>query len=133
MRGIILMFMLNLAFHPLAMAQLRTVSGKITDDAGLELPGANVEGATNRTSSDKNVLYQISVSGNASVLVFSFIGYKTQNIKVNDQITINVMMQPDLRKLSELKSVSWCGCTPAKPKKDTVDINAFKHIPLMPL
>ena len=74
----------------------QTVSGNITDESGVPLPGANViiEGTTTGVSTDFDGNYQIQAE-QGQVLQFSYIGYTTQSIAVGSQDTINVSLQPD--------------------------------------
>ena len=63
-----------------ALAQERTVSGKVTDaETGDNLPGVNIiiKGTSVGTSTDATGSYSLSVSGDNAILVFSFIGYLT--------------------------------------------------------
>ncbi len=75
-------------------AQQKTVSGVITDHNGLPLPSATVlqMGTANGTTSDFDGNYSISVKVN-DVLVFSYLGYKTEQVLVTDANTINVVLQ----------------------------------------
>ncbi|MCH1473209.1 MAG: SusC/RagA family TonB-linked outer membrane protein [Bacteroidia bacterium] len=74
----------------------QTVSGNITDESGVPLPGANViiEGTTTGVSTDFDGNYQIQAE-QGQVLQFSYIGYTNQSIAVGSQDTINVSLQPD--------------------------------------
>lgn len=74
----------------------QSVSGNITDESGVPLPGANViiEGTTTGVSTDFDGNYQIQAE-QGQVLQFSYIGYTTQSIAVGSQDTINVSLQPD--------------------------------------
>lgn len=73
-------------------AQNVTVSGAITDDTGQPLPGVSIleKGTANGTTSDVDGNYSISVSSSGSTLVFSFIGFQSQEIALNNQSKINV-------------------------------------------
>ena len=68
-----------------------TISGRVVDEKGQALPGANivVKGSSNGTASNEQGLYSIKAAGNAT-LVFSFIGYETQEIPVSNRATIDV-------------------------------------------
>jgi TonB-linked SusC/RagA family outer membrane protein len=78
-----------------ASAQNVTVKGTVTDDHNQPLPGVNVKvaGTTNGTSTSVEGSYSISVPTGSS-LVFSFIGFVTQTVKVNGAV-INVVLQGD--------------------------------------
>ena len=69
-----------------------TVKGVITDDLGMPLPGANVyvKGTSSGTTTDFDGIYKIKLR-KKDVLVFSYIGYKTEEIKVRESI-INVQL-----------------------------------------
>lgn len=99
--GVALLFVM--AISHVLQAQSTTVSGSIKDESGLALPGVNVmeKGTTNGTTSDADGKYQISVSPNAT-LVFSFIGYKIQEVLVNGQTIIDRSLSPDITSLEEV-------------------------------
>lgn len=89
------------------MAQETTVSGNVSDDVG-PLPGVNIveKGTTNGVTTDFDGNYTITVSSDAT-LVFSYIGYKTQEIPVGGQSTINVTLEEDSAKLDEVVVVGF--------------------------
>lgn len=91
-----------------AFAQSR-VSGKVLDETGAGLPGVNilVKGTTTGTTTDANGAYAIDIQGANTVLVFSFIGYDTQEVTVGGQSTINVNLQPSLQSLTEVVVVGY--------------------------
>jgi TonB-linked SusC/RagA family outer membrane protein len=74
----------------------QSISGTVTDDNGVALPGATVlvQGTTNGVSTDFDGAFTISAS-NDDTLVFSFIGYASQSILVGSSSTINVSLSPD--------------------------------------
>ena len=80
-----------------------TVSGTVTDETGAPLPGANVivKGTTNGTQTDFDGNYTLNVDGDA-VLIFSYLGYQTQEIAVNGNSTINASMLEDAAALEEV-------------------------------
>ncbi|WP_316791435.1 TonB-dependent receptor [Pedobacter frigoris] len=85
---------LCLLFMNAASAQNITVKGVITDGADkLPLPGVGVlvKGTTTGTTTDASGSYTLSAPSNAT-LVFTYIGYTTREIPVNNQTTINVAM-----------------------------------------
>ncbi|MEQ8924344.1 MAG: TonB-dependent receptor [Fulvivirga sp.] len=89
-------------------AQEMKVSGQVTETGSGGLPGVNVlvKGSTQGTVTDIDGNYTISVSSDAT-LVFSFIGYVTEEIQVGSQTTINVEMVPDVQQLSEVIVVGY--------------------------
>ena len=74
--------------------QNSTISGTVTDNLGRPLPGVNVivKGTSTGASTDFDGLYSLEAS-TTDLLVFSFVGYDTQEIAVNDQQTIDVSHQ----------------------------------------
>ena len=89
-----------------AWAQNRTVSGKITDRAtGQGLPGVTVlvKGRTIGTSTNLEGSYSLgSVPADATVLVFSFIGYSTREIPITGSNTVNAALATDAKQLNEV-------------------------------
>ncbi len=85
------------------------VSGKVTDEQGQPLPGVNIieKGTTNGTSTDADGKYLLSVSGENTVLIFSFIGYITEERTPGSQSVIDVTMTPDISTLSEVVVVGY--------------------------
>jgi TonB-dependent starch-binding outer membrane protein SusC len=86
-----------------------SVSGKIVDETGQPLPGVNIleKGTTNGTTSDADGAYVISVSSGESVLIFSFIGYASQEIPVKNKTVIDVSLVTDIKSLEEVVVVGY--------------------------
>lgn len=86
-------------------AQSRTVTGTVTysDDAS-GIPGVNVlvKGTSTGVVTDFNGSYSIQVPSNNSTLVFSFIGFSTQEILVGTNTQIDVKLSEDVQQLSEI-------------------------------
>ena len=87
-------FLLVFAFGFTVQAQ--SISGTVTDDNGVPLPGATVlvEGTSNGVSTDFDGNYSINASS-GDTLVFSFVGYSSQSVVVGSSATVNVSLQPD--------------------------------------
>ena len=97
---LLLAFVVQLTF-----AQEKTISGIVSDESGLPLPGATVlvKGTTNGTSTDFDGKYSITANqGGGVTLIFSFVGYTTQEIPVGISNTVNVTMQEDAAALEEV-------------------------------
>ena len=93
----------------MAWSQSRTVTGKVTSsDDGSGLPGVNVveKGTNNGTVTDVDGNFSINVSNNAT-LVFSFVGYTSQEMAVGSQSTINVTLASDVTSLSEVVVIGY--------------------------
>ena len=85
-------------------AQDRTVTGKVTSaDDGSGIPGVNIleKGTNNGTVSDSDGNFRVNV-GSSATLVFSFVGFVTQEMAVGTQSSINVSMLSDVVALSEV-------------------------------
>ncbi|MEQ6120426.1 SusC/RagA family TonB-linked outer membrane protein [Reichenbachiella sp. MALMAid0571] len=79
------------------------VSGKITDESGVGLPGASViiKGTANGTTSDLDGNYKLNVPEGA-VLTISYVGYITQEIALGNQTVIDIQMELDASQLEEV-------------------------------
>ncbi|MEP5338747.1 MAG: TonB-dependent receptor [Algibacter sp.] len=86
-----------------------TVTGIITDDSGIPLPGASVllKGTTNGVSTDFDGHYTINVSNGDTTLVVSYIGFVTQEIAIGGKSTINVVLATDNTDLDEVVVVGY--------------------------
>lgn len=80
-----------------------TVSGQVTDQSGEMLPGATIreKGTDNGTTTDFDGNYSITVDDQAT-LIFSFLGFTTQEIKVDGRSTINVQLSAAASALDEI-------------------------------
>jgi TonB-linked SusC/RagA family outer membrane protein len=86
-----------------------TVSGQVVDENNVPLPSVNIiiKGTNTGVTTDAEGRYNLTVPDEDAVLVFSFIGYLTQEIRVGSQTTINVAMVPDISTLSEIVVVGY--------------------------
>ena len=99
----VLSFLIMLTFS-FAYALGQTVSGTVTDaDDGSGIPGVNIleKGTANGTITDLDGNFSLSVSSGAT-LVFSYVGYLSQEIVVGSQTNISVSLVPDVTQLSEV-------------------------------
>jgi Ca-activated chloride channel family protein len=87
----------------LSFGQEKTISGVVTDNANLPLPGTSVmvKKTSNITQTDYDGKYTIKAQ-KGEILVFQFIGMKTQEVTVGHSNTINVKMEDDAATLSEV-------------------------------
>jgi TonB-linked SusC/RagA family outer membrane protein len=86
------------------------VTGKVTaQDDGSSLPGTNIliKGTTIGTVTDADGNYNIVVPSGDAILVFSSIGYATQEIPVNGKSVINVALEVDVKTLSEVVVIGY--------------------------
>ncbi len=85
-------------------AKQSNVTGTITDENGEPFLGVTIiiKGTTRGTTTDTNGNYSIDVPDGNSVLVFSFVGYKTVEVPVGIQRVINISLTPDITSLQEV-------------------------------
>ena len=98
-----------LFFSNLVWAQTATVSGKITDSESNEpLPGVNIliKNTTQGTVTDVEGNFSVQAAP-TDVLVFSFIGYLTEEVAVGEQTNIELSLMPDISTLTELVVVGY--------------------------
>ncbi|SNS56908.1 Ca-activated chloride channel family protein [Ekhidna lutea] len=90
MKNLIIVFSILLAFN----VDAKYVNGTVYDDSGQGLSGVNVviKGTNSGTTTDINGFYSIEVAGEKITLVFSYVGYETQEIKVDNRKIIDVVM-----------------------------------------
>lgn len=99
-------------------AQNITVKGKVTSqDDGTGLPGVSivVKGTSIGTTTDAEGQFSLNAPDQNAVLVFSFIGYKTQEVVVGTQTTFDIAMTSDVETLSEVVVVGY-----GEQKKETL-------------
>ncbi|WP_289054801.1 SusC/RagA family TonB-linked outer membrane protein [Carboxylicivirga marina] len=93
-----------------AFAQEVTINGNVTDTEGLTIPGVNVsiKGTTIGGITDLDGNYVITISNvKESVIVFSFIGMKTQEIAFAEQTRLDVVMESDINNVDEVVVVGY--------------------------
>lgn len=85
------------------------VKGKVLDELGAGLPGVSVvvKGTQRGISTDIDGQFSLSVPGENTVLVFSFVGYETREIIVGNRSSLEVTMNPDLKSLEELVVIGY--------------------------
>src|ERR1700744_602919 len=109
--------LLLLCHYTTVFAQVRTVSGIIKDPAGLPIPNASVriEGTKKGTSSDGEGFFQVTLTGNAKLLITA-IGYESKSITVAGSMTdINIRLNVDSHALTEVV-VTGTGVATSKKK-----------------
>lgn len=92
-----------------ALSQARTVTGKVTSGSdNTAIPGVNVveKGTNNGTVTDVDGNYSINVGANAT-LVFTFVGFATQEVPVGGQTRIDATLVEDVTALSEVVVIGY--------------------------
>ncbi len=114
---------------------LADVSGTVTDSQGNPVPGVNIviKGTTLGTTSASDGTYVLNVLNEHAVLIFSFIGYTSQEVAVSGRSVINVVLFEDVRSLDEVVVIGY-----GTKKKvnltaavEVVDNDALKNRPVL--
>jgi len=118
-----LSLLLTCLFVQFSVAQSRRVAGTVYDESNQALPGVNVQikGTTVGTSTDYDGKYSLNVDGGNSVLVFSFIGYKSQEVTVGNQSQIDIRLESDIASLKEVVVVGY-----GSQSKETITTSVSK-------
>ncbi|AKD05676.1 TonB-dependent receptor [Pontibacter korlensis] len=92
-----------------ALAQGFTVSGKVVDEKGSELPGVTVllKGTSRGTATGVDGTYTLPVTDGEGTLIFTFIGYQAKEVAIKGQTTVNVSMAPDQKALEEVVIIGY--------------------------
>ncbi|MCB4807896.1 TonB-dependent receptor [Tamlana sp. 62-3] len=103
----LMMAVMVLCLTSISWAQVK-VSGTVTDDQGLSLPGVNVivKGSNTGAATDFDGNFQIAVN-NGDVLVFSYLGYVNKEVTFSGQTFLNVKMQEDASELDEVVVIGY--------------------------
>jgi TonB-dependent starch-binding outer membrane protein SusC len=105
MKKVLLGFALSFLTIVSVLAQSKTITGRVTSaEEPQGVPGASVvvKGTTQGTITNLDGTYSISVPQDASVLVFSFVGYLTKEMPIGSSNVINVVLTTDVKVLNEV-------------------------------
>jgi TonB-linked SusC/RagA family outer membrane protein len=104
---LLLLFIMLIQIH--ANAQSVNIAGNVTDETGQALPGVNVKvkGTTIGAATDANGKYTLRLDNSRFTLIFSYLGYVTQEIPVNGQTFIDVKMVADPKSLKEVVVIGY--------------------------
>jgi TonB-dependent starch-binding outer membrane protein SusC len=85
------------------------VSGRVSDENGAGLPGVSIvqKGTQRGTTTSTDGKYSLNVPNGQAVLVFSFVGYATQELEVGNRATLNVSLALDNKSLNEVVVVGY--------------------------
>ena len=99
-----------LATTQVAFSQNKTVSGKVSGKLdNSALPGVSVliKGTTSGTTTDNDGNYSISVPATNATLIFTFTGFESQQVKVGNESSINISLQPANNSLGEVVVIGY--------------------------
>lgn len=109
---------------------INEIRGTVTDENGQGLPGVSIliKGTQRGTITDSDGRFTIDVPNGNGVLVFSYVGYQTQEIEVGSNTTLNVILKVDEKSLEEVVIVGYgvqrkATLTGAVNSVNTTDIN----------
>ncbi|MCD0468891.1 TonB-dependent receptor [Flavobacterium sp. JAS] len=107
--NLVFLFFLNFLLSTTMNAQSTVVEGKITDAAGLSLPGVNIQekGTKNGTSTDFEGSFKINVTSNKAILVISYLGFQTQEVSIAGKSKVNVSLSEQSNSLNEVVVVGY--------------------------
>ncbi len=99
----------SLCLPLLTLAQQKTITGVVIDNYNEPLIGVSIleKETSNGTVTNLDGQYSLQVTSDAAILVFSYVGYKTQEISVNGQTHINVVLEEDSRQLDEVVVIGY--------------------------
>ncbi len=105
-----------------------TVTGVVTDENGSPLPGASivVKGTATGAITDFDGNYSISADSDG-VLIFSYVGYSTQEIAINGRSTVNVGMETDASQLDEVVVVGYGTAKKRDLTGSVISVNMEEH------
>lgn len=100
---------LVMIFTQIGLSQTKSISGVVSDESGMPVPGASVivAGSQNGASSDFDGNYSIDNVSDTDKLVFTYVGMASQTISVGSQTTINVTLIESLESLDEVVIVGY--------------------------
>ncbi|MBB6327858.1 TonB-linked SusC/RagA family outer membrane protein [Algoriphagus iocasae] len=98
----------NLIEISIEQSKFQLLQGLVKDEQGLVLPGVTVliEGTTRGTVTDENGEFQIEVEPGEKV-VFSFVGFQSQTIAIENQTSIEVILAEDSKSLDEIVVIGY--------------------------
>lgn len=90
-------------------AKALTVQGKVTDESGSPLVGVGVKVKNTNTATitDANGNYKLTINANTAVLVFSYIGYVTQERSISGNATINILLKQQQTDLDQVVVIGY--------------------------
>ncbi|WP_158861081.1 SusC/RagA family TonB-linked outer membrane protein [Lunatibacter salilacus] len=110
MRTALLAVLIILSATSLVHSQSRIVRGIVTSsEDGGPIPGVTIliRGTTQGTITDFDGRYEISVPADRNILVFRFVGLRSQEIAIENSVSVDVIMEPDIVSLTEYVFTSY--------------------------
>lgn len=107
-RGVLAVFSLLLVSN-VALAQTRTITGKVTDSKGEAVPSATVavKGSKNSTTTASDGSFRLSVPTGASTLVISSVGFTTTEVSISGKDDVSVSLETNNAALNEVVVIGY--------------------------
>jgi TonB-linked SusC/RagA family outer membrane protein len=114
--------------------QQKTVSGKVTDQSGVSIAGASVvvKGTTTGVTTNNEGSFSLLLPVNAKVLVFSFVGMKTQEMPIGAKSEFNIILIEDMIGLDEVVAIGYGTTSKRKTVSaiSTIQTEKLQNIPV---
>ncbi|HEX9153185.1 MAG TPA: carboxypeptidase-like regulatory domain-containing protein, partial [Flavobacterium sp.] len=107
-RSLILSFLFTIIASSTLLAQIKVVTGKVTDEKGAPIPGVNVQikNTSKGVSTDFSGKYKLEAN-KGDILVFAFLGFNNQQQTVGTEQVIDVSLKEDAQRLNEVVVVGY--------------------------
>ncbi|CAG4993980.1 TonB-dependent receptor P39 [Dyadobacter sp. CECT 9275] len=115
------------------LGAIRNISGKVTDERGVALPGVNiiVKGTQRGTTTNADGIFQIELQNGDNVLLLSFVGFQSKEVTVGNESNLTVSLAPESKALEEVvvtalgikKSAKSLGYATATVAKEEMTVN----------
>ena len=131
-KPVVLLILLDILSFSLYSQTL--ITGRVTDEKGDGIPGVNilVKGTNSGTTTDNNGNYRLNAVDENGALLFSFIGYVTQEIAINNRSTIDITLALDVNTLQEVAVVGY-GTQKKKDVTGAVGTISGKEVASLPV
>ena len=105
----VFMFLFAMLTFAMSYAQVKTITGKVTDASGESLPGAAivVKGTTIGTITNYDGEFSFNVPNDAQTLVFSFVGMKIMEVEVENKTSFNISLEEDMVGIDEVVVIGY--------------------------
>ena len=103
---LLMAFFFSLLF---SYAQNKTISGVVSDEEGMPLPGVNIieKGTSNGVATDFDGKFTITVSNNNAILSVSYVGFITQEVSVSGKSSLDLKLVQNLEALDEIVVIGY--------------------------
>ncbi|WP_420147557.1 SusC/RagA family TonB-linked outer membrane protein [Spirosoma sp.] len=109
MKHVLFTFFMLLVMVAAQAQGTRQITGRVTDEQGGALPGVSIvrKGSQQGTTTDADGKYNLSVTGQDATLIFSYIGYLTQELPLGNNSMLDIVLKTDTKSLNEVVVVGY--------------------------